>query len=69
MSLLLHCDVIKTPSVQTWFAYFFLSVQPLSTNVGVSVPILHLIFTQPSLIRATQILKTFELQTKDGPLF
>ena len=34
MSLLLHCDVIKTPSVQTWFVYFFLSVQPLSTNFG-----------------------------------
>ena len=32
MSLLLHCDVIKTPSVQTWFVYFFVSVQPLSTN-------------------------------------
>ena len=32
MSLLLHCDVIKTPSVQSWFVYFFVSVQPLSTN-------------------------------------
>ena len=28
------CDVIKTPSVQTWFAYFFVSVQHLSTNFG-----------------------------------
>ena len=32
MSLLLHCDFIKTPSVQTWFVYFFVSVQPSSTN-------------------------------------
>ena len=37
MSLLLHCDVIKTPSVQTWFVYFFVSVQPLSTNFGQKV--------------------------------
>ena len=37
MSLLLHCDVIKTPSVQTWFVYFFVSVQPLSTNFGLTV--------------------------------
>ena len=34
MSLLLHRDVIKTPSVQTWFVYFFVSFQPLSTNFG-----------------------------------
>ena len=27
-----YCDVIKVPSVQTWFVYFSLSVQPLSTN-------------------------------------
>ena len=27
----LHC-VIKAPSVQLWFVYFFLSVQPLYTN-------------------------------------
>ena len=24
----LHCDVIKAPSVQTWFVHFFVSVQP-----------------------------------------
>ena len=34
MSLLLHCDGMKTPSVQTWFVYFFVSVHPLSTNFG-----------------------------------
>ena len=27
----------KAPSVQTWFAYFFLSVQPLSTNFGLEL--------------------------------
>ena len=41
MSLPLHCDVIRPLSVPTWFVYFFVSVQPLSTNfsdvvVGVS---------------------------------
>ena len=29
MSLVLHCDVIKTLSVQTWFVSFFVSVQVL----------------------------------------
>ena len=32
MSLPLHCDVIRPLLVQTWFVYFFVSVQPLSTN-------------------------------------
>ena len=32
MSLPLHCDVIRPLSVQTWFVYFFVSLQSLSTN-------------------------------------
>ena len=30
----LHCDVIGHLPMQTWFVYFSLSVQPLSTNFG-----------------------------------
>ena len=26
-AIFLHCDIIKAPSMQTWFVYFFLSVQ------------------------------------------
>ena len=32
LAIYLHCDVIKVPLVQTWLIYFFLSVQPMSTN-------------------------------------
>ena len=30
----LHCYVIRHLLMQTWFVYFSLSVQPLSTNFG-----------------------------------
>ena len=32
LAISLRCDIIKAPSVQTWSVYFFVSVQPLSTN-------------------------------------
>ena len=34
MSLPLHCDVIRPLLVPTLFVYFFVSVQPLSTNLS-----------------------------------
>ena len=34
LAFYLRCDVIKVTSVQTWLVYFFLRVQPLSTNLG-----------------------------------